>query len=124
MKHIFLFCCLLPLLAFQMDSMNEIAQAIKNGDANGLGKYMTDPVELTILGEEGNYTKAQAVQKLQTFFSQNKPMGFSQMHEGTSKGQGSKYCLGNLETNGKTYRIYYLVAMEGTAYKLQELRIE
>jgi len=123
-KYTFLFCCLLPLFAFQMDSMNEIAQAIKAGDANGLGRYMADPIELAILGSESNYSKAEAIQKLQAFFGQNKPMGFSQVHEGTSKGQGSKYCLGNLETSTKTFRVYYLVTLEADTYKLQELRIE
>ncbi|MEL6943693.1 MAG: DUF4783 domain-containing protein, partial [Bacteroidota bacterium] len=90
---------LLPLLAFKADNnLTHITEAISSGSAITLGEYFDDNVEIALLNEEDVYNKNQAVQKLENFFEQNQPKAFSQVHEGSSKGNSSKYCIGNLKT--------------------------
>ncbi|MEN0048448.1 MAG: DUF4783 domain-containing protein [Bacteroidota bacterium] len=116
---------LLPLLAFKADQdLTQITQAISIGSATTLGQYFDDNVEIALLNEEDVYNKSQAVQKLETFFEKNQPKAFSQVHEGSSKGNASKYCIGNLKTNSEDFRVYMFIDISADQYKIQELRIE
>ncbi len=125
MKYIFFLFFLLPIFGFnQDDTFESISKAFGNGNATILGSYMEDNVELTILDKGSVYTKSEAIKQVNAFFANNKPEGFSQMHQGTSKGAGAKYCIGNLKTNAKTYRVYIFLSPNGNTYKIQELRIE
>ncbi|MEL6717983.1 MAG: DUF4783 domain-containing protein [Bacteroidota bacterium] len=116
---------LLPLLAFKADNnLTHITEAISSGSAITLGEYFDDNVEIALLNEEDVYNKNQAVQKLENFFEQNQPKAFSQVHEGSSKGNSSKYCIGNLKTNSEDFRVYMFIDITADQYKIQELRIE
>ncbi|MEM8525874.1 MAG: DUF4783 domain-containing protein [Bacteroidota bacterium] len=116
---------LLPLLAFKADQdLTHITQAISSGSAITLGEYFDDNVEIALLNEEDVYDKSQAVHKLESFFEQNQPKGFNQVHEGSSKGNSSKYCIGNLKTNNEDFRVYMFIDITANQYKIQELRIE
>jgi len=126
MRLIYLFL-LTPLFAFHpADSLSDITKAMNTGDATNLGVYFDDNVEIALLSDEDIYDKTQAINKLEQFFSKHQPKAFSQVHEGTSKGSvaKSKYCIGNLQTSGKDFRVYMFISVEKDHYKIQELRIE
>ncbi len=124
MKSFIFIVCLSPLLAFQADSLESIARAISVGDAQTLGNYMDENVELAILDEESVYSKSEAIRQMQRFFASNRPANFSKIHQGASKGIGAKYCIGNLQTEVATYRVYIFLDASQTIHKIQELRIE
>ena len=105
-------------------SLTEITRAIGSGDITALGQYFDQTVEIAILDQEDVYTKAQAIEVLKKFFAQHTPSSFTQVHNGTSKGNEAEYCIGNLAAGGATYRVYIYVKTVGGQKLVQELRID
>ena len=115
----------LPLLAFNSaDSLSDISKAMSSGSASTIGQYFDDNVEIALMNEEKVYNKTQAINKLEQFFSQHQPKGFNQVHEGSSKGNASKYCIGKLQTSDDDFRVYMFISVDNNRFKIQELRIE
>ncbi len=104
--------------------MNEIFAAIKAGDANALGRYMDDPVEVCVLEDQMIYSKREAIAMVSKFFSNNRPTDFKEMHQGSSKGKDSKYTIGSLTTSSGTFRVYIFVKQSGNRNVIQEIRFD
>ncbi|MFK7935297.1 MAG: DUF4783 domain-containing protein [Saprospiraceae bacterium] len=106
MKSLLFVLLLAPAFLANDLNINSISNAISRGDADTLGEYFAGNVELAIAGDEGSYSKTEAIQIVKKFFSTVSPKGFSQVHAGASKGNGSKYCIGDMTTSKGTYRVY------------------
>ena len=115
----------LTLSAFTVfaDVYDDIAAAIRSGNASQVSAYFSSSIDLTILNEENVYSKAQAEVILRNFFSKNTPKGFTVIHKGKSQ-EGSMYAIGNLETSGGTYRTYFFIKQSAGKSFIQELRFE
>lgn len=122
MKALFLFLFTLSFLNFS--ELDVIATALQSGDTNTLATYFDKQVEISVLDEEDLYDQATAKQILATFFAKNKPLSFDQVHKGKSEGKSSVYCIGNLTTASKTFRVYVFLKVEGKKQVIQELRID
>ena len=92
-----------------IDIGNDIAAAIRAGDASKLAAYFAPTVELSLPGKSGNYSKAQAQIILGDFFDKNPPASFTMNYIGNIS-EFKKYYLGNYVTAGKNYKVYYLVS--------------
>ena len=115
---------LLSKSLFAIDIYDDIANAIRNGDARQLSTYFVNSVDLTIIDKENVYSKAQAEFVLKDFFSKNPPKSFNIIHKGASP-EGTQYAIGNLITaNGKTFRTSFYVKNNNGKFVLKELRIE
>lgn len=106
MKTLLFMLVLAPTFLTSDLNINNISSAISKGDADTLGQYFASNVELSVAGKEGSFSKAEAVQIVKKFFTTVTPKGFSQVHAGASKGNGSKYCIGDMTTAQGTYRVY------------------
>jgi hypothetical protein len=125
MKTLILSFALIPLLAFvDLPNLSEISKAINDGNADALAPFLDSSVEIAILDSEDVYTKSEAVKRLKTFFEQSKPKSFSQVHQGTSKGQDSQYCIGNLVATSGTFRVYIYLKVAGGKTLIQEMRFD
>lgn len=131
MKNLFFLLLAAPMLAFntpvETDSaadINGITQALSSGDADALGSFFDESVEVAILGDEDIYDKSEAVQKVKIFFGKNKPSAFSQVHQGSSKGNDSQYCIGNMKAGSSTFRVYVYLGNNGGKKLIQELRFD
>ena len=127
MKNLLFIFAIVPLLAMNYTenaSLEQITQAISSGDASALGTYFDSNVEIAVLDDEDVYSKAEAIKVVQGFFSKNKPTAFSQVHQGTSKGNDSQYCIGNMSTGAGTFRVYVYMKTNGGNYLIQELRFD
>ena len=127
MKNLFflLFFAPFTLLAAQGNpTMDAIAKALNNGDADALVQYLADNVEVSILDQEQIYTKAKATEVLRSFFSTNKPKSFNQVHQGTSRGNNDQYCIGNLSATTGSYRVYLYLKVSGSSTTIQEIRFD
>jgi len=122
MKALFLFLFTLSFL--NLSELDVIATALQSGDTNTLATYFDKQVEISVLDKEDVYDQATAKQVLATFFSNNKPLTFDQVHKGKSQGENSVYCIGNLTTASKTFRVYVFLKVEGKKHIIQELRID
>ena len=125
MKKLLFILFIAPTLAIAAPPANlsSISKAISKGDANALAQYFDDKVEVSILDDEDLMDKSEARNALQSFFAKNKPQSYNQVHDGTSKGAGSKYTIGNLKANGKVYRVYVYMKVSGGKYTIQEISI-
>ncbi len=113
------------IIALQMNaSLPEITKAISSGDADALGQYFDQSVEVAVLDQEDIYDKAKAITVVKQFFAKNAPKSFSQVHQGASKGADSQYVIGNMTSNGGTFRVYIYVKMSGGKTLIQELRFD
>ena len=113
-------CCTLQTSA----QMSSVFMALKNGDVRSLTQQMDDRLEIGILDDQSFTTKAEASKKLETFFKQNRPLDFQEMHKGSSRGRDSKYTIGTLETRNGSFRVYIFAVQQGRNTIIQELRID
>lgn len=124
MRLVILMSCL-PFFAIgQQGDWTSITNALAKGNANTVSTYFANNVELSLPGDEGVYDKVQAKNKLTSFFSKNIVSSFSQVHQGSSKGNAAKYFIGNLQTQQGSFRVYVFVDTAQNRYTIQELRIE
>jgi hypothetical protein len=105
-----------------LSEIDNVANAIKNGDAVQIARFFDDKVQLTMPDKSGSYDKIQAESVLKTFFSVNMVTGFVIIHKGGN--DGSEYCIGTLQTKNGTYRTTIFMKQKGNAEVLQELKFE
>ena len=105
-----------------LDVFDDVANALRSGDARSISRFFGNTVDLTIINQEEVYSKVQAEQILRDFFSKNTPRSFTIIHKGESK-EGARYAIGNLvTTQGITYRTYFYVKQQSGTSIIQELR--
>jgi hypothetical protein len=108
----------------QQLAFDNITKAISTGNVTALEPYLDKSVEISILEQENVYGKTEAVQILKNFFLKNKPVTFSQMHTGQSKGKEAQYSIGSMSTATGAFRVYTYVRVEGDKCFVQEIRFD
>ena len=101
---------------------DEIIQSLKTGNSKTLSEYFNQNVEMVVLENDNVYSKAQAQQIVNKFFSSNPPENFSIIHQGGK--EGAQYVIGNLITGKRTFRVYFLLKKSGGKDYIHQLRIE
>jgi hypothetical protein len=113
------------ILAISLNAnIADITRAISAGDAETLGQYFDETVEVAVLDQEDMYNKARAVQIVKSFFASNQPSGFKEVHQGSSKGADSQYVIGNMTTSSGTFRVYIYMQVSGGDFRIQEIRFD
>lgn len=118
------FFSLLVLFQLSLFSQNqqEIHNSFEQGNVELLSSFLDNNVDLTVLNDEGIYSKAQAKVILKTFFSSNSPGTFTMQHQGGN--EQASYIIGTLRANNTNYRVYYLSKKDENKTVIQKLRIE
>jgi len=124
MKQFLLILLFFPAFAIAQSGMTQITEALNSGDADALGTYFDESIELSILDEEGIYSKAQALQKVRRFLSHNAVTSFAEVHQGASRSSDSKYVIGNIVTSSGTYRVYLYISNINGKMIIQEFRFD
>ncbi|MFY8020714.1 MAG: DUF4783 domain-containing protein [Bacteroidia bacterium] len=122
LKLFILFLAFLPIAAFA-DSFDDIMNAMRAGNAKELASSFNNSVELTLLENEGIYSKQQAEQMLKNFFAKNPPKSVSIQHKGAS-GQGAQYAIATYEAATGKFRAYMFLKDTGNGLLVHEFRIE
>lgn len=118
------FTLMQPPVELVIDISDDVAAAIKTGNAGNVAKFFSSNVDMKILDKEDVYSKAQAELILKDFFSKNPIKSFSILHKGTSK-NGDQFAIGTYETtSGKKFRSYFLFKKEGATLTIQQFRFE
>lgn len=124
MKKLLFILLIAPSIAMmQPNNLSSISKAMNSGDASALSQFFDDKVELSILDDENLYDKAGAQKALDTFFTKHKPKSYQRVHDGTSKGAGSKYTIGDLKAGNSVFRVYIYMKVAGDKYTIQEISI-
>ena len=105
-----------------LDVVDDIAIAIRSGNAKELSKYFNTNIDLNIPGNEGVYSKAQAELILKDFFAKHPLKSFSILHQGSSK-DGARYAIGNLVTEKGTFRTYFYMKKKSDRYYIHEFSL-
>lgn len=127
MKNLLFVLIFAPIVSFgnnPIQGLSDISKAISQGNADALGDYFDAQVEISVMDSEDYYSKTEAIAVVKKFFSTHKPQSFKEMHQGTSKGKDSQYCIGNLVASGGTFRVYVYMKNGGTKPIIQELRFD
>lgn len=123
-KIIFFFISLLSLSASAMaDPFDDMVQAMKNAQTSGVTRFFSSSVELTLLENEGIYSKQQSEQMLKNFFAQHPPKNVNIQHKGSSA-QGAKYAIITYEASNGKFRTYIFMKDNGQGLQVNEFRIE
>lgn len=104
------------------EGLDDVIKALQKGDANELGKYIDDNVEITLPGKADTYSRAQAAIILQDFFNNNGVKGFEVKHKGDNG--GSQFCIGTLMTRSGNYRATVFMANKGGKQVIKEIRFQ
>jgi len=117
----FLFFLMAGTLAFAQIP-DEIILSLKSGNAKVLSSYFNQNVELVILENDNIFSKAQAEQIVNSFFTKYQPERFNILHQ--SGKEGAQYVIGNLITKQDTFRVYFLLKKTTGKDIIHQLRIE
>lgn len=105
------------------DIFDDIALALKTGNAKEVARYFGPQIEIRILEKENVYSKTQAELVLKEFFAKNPPKDFNIVHRGSSE-KGAQYAIGQLITENGNFRAYFFIKEVGDKPHIHELRFE
>lgn len=109
--------------AAQQSFESVLVTAFKSGNAQRISTYFGENVDLSILGKENLYSKSQAQQVLQHFFTEHKPADFKVIHK--EKAKSSEYFIGVLTSEkGESHRVTINSKQEGAKKGITSLAIE
>lgn len=103
-------------------SIQEIATAFKNNNPDFISRQFDNNVEITADNKNSAFTKSQATDFLNNFFSDKKVNNLKILHSG--KNSGSAYLIGDLSTTKGNYRITLYTKDKNGKPVLQEIRLE
>ena len=109
-------------ISFAGDIPQKIVTAFSTGNSSQLSEFFNSSIELTLLEKEEIYSKTQAEMILKDFFAKHPPSKFTIIHKGGK--DNSRYAIGDLISGTETYRITFLLKMEGEQVFIHQLRIE
>lgn len=123
-KVLFLFILLSGFTPVQKtDISDDIAAAIRTGNAAAISKYFAASVDLKVLDQENIYSKAQAELIIKDFFSKHTLKNFSIAHKSALKND-SQFAIGSLETTSGKFRVNFVMKTVGTVSTITQFRIE
>lgn len=124
---IILFCGVLTVTGntLQEKIPNDILVALETGNAKLLAGYFNQNVELVVMDNDNVYSKSQAQQIVNNFFSSFSPLeenAFSVIHDGGKT--DAKYVIGKYKSEKGEFRVYFLLKKSSDKEYIHQLRIE
>jgi hypothetical protein len=123
MKKLIAVLCFVIPVSLVADVPDDVAAAIRTGDAHKVAGYFADNVDLKVLEQENIYSKAQAELILDDFFAKHPVKGFTIVHKSVPKND-SQFAIGTLETTNGKYRVHYLMKTIVGKTSVTQFRIE
>lgn len=106
----------------QAKGIDDVINALRNGNAAELAKYVDNNIELSLPSKTDNYSRQQAVVILQDFFSNNGVKDFDVKHKGDNG--GNQFCIGTLLTRSGSYRTTFFLADKNGKLYVKEIRFQ
>ncbi|MBX3239489.1 MAG: DUF4783 domain-containing protein [Chitinophagaceae bacterium] len=120
--NIALVCCFTTLFSFIpfSNSIDDVAGAMKSGNADMLSRYFDNMVEITLHERSHAYSRSQAETIIRDFFKCYGVKSFKIVNRGSSN--GTDFCIGDLETRHGEFRTTIFMKYRSQKQVLQELR--
>ncbi|EJX05447.1 hypothetical protein, secreted [gut metagenome] len=123
MKRILLtFALLFTFICAEAADISSISNAFKAGNASSISGNMGKEIDIAIPGSSKKCDGSEAIQILTSFFSSNKPSGFSVVHHADKRESG--FMVGKLATSKGEFRVNITYKAEGDKAIIQSIRIE
>ena len=90
--------------------VDQIKEALEEGDSETLSDFLASSVLVSIHDASPADTKEQAKAVLAVFFDRYPPISFIEKHHGTSRKNNHSFLIGELHTEGGTFRINMLLS--------------
>lgn len=103
--------------------VDQIASAIRDGNASALSTFFGKTVEVIIPGNEGVYSKAQAEMILKGFFAKYAPISFVVNQNRASAG-GSQFIIGTYKNKLNELNVYVLLKPVAGQMLIQQIHFE
>lgn len=107
----------------KIDIPDQVADAIRTGNAKSVSKFFADNVDLKVLDQENIYSRAQAELILKDFFTKHPVQEFTIVHKSVPKND-SQFATGTLKTTNGNYRVHYLMKTAAGVMTVTQFRIE
>src|SRR3546814_11267123 len=98
------------------DVIDDIASCVRGGNTKELSKYFSSTVSMTLLNDEGIYSRVQAEIILRDFFSSNTPTVVKIAHRLDSNPH-FRYVVLNLETSRYTFRVSFKLKIVKSSFR-------
>ena len=105
---VILFISLFSFSFTSRDITDDVANALKQGNASELVKHFAEKVSIKVLNQEDLLSKAQAQALIEDFFSKHKVKSYQTSHTSIVNGD-QQFITGALDTNNGKFRISILV---------------
>ncbi|MDM1296208.1 DUF4783 domain-containing protein [Sphingobacterium sp. N143] len=116
-----------PHMSLESDFLGNISEELKaylkEGNAKNIAKYFGSNLTLSILGENGVYTKYQSEIMLNTFFNQHKPKSVK-LTQSSNANNGYQYFTFLLATEQANYRVFIKIGTGSNNHTIEELRVD
>jgi len=100
-----------------------IANAIRTGNAKQLSSYFSSTVEISVPGKEGTFSKVQSEMVMKDFFAKYTPVSFIINQKGTSTG-GAQFMIGTYKCENQAYKTYILLKPVDGVLLIQQIQFE
>ncbi len=105
---VILFISLFSFSFTSRDITDDVANALKQGNASELVKHFAEKVSIKVLNQEDLLSKAQAQALIEDFFSKHKVKSYQTSHTSIVNGD-QQFITGALDTTTGKFRISILV---------------
>lgn len=99
-----------------------ISKYIIQANSDALATWFADNLEISVLSNSTNASRAQAKQIMKTFFETYTPRSFEITH--TASRANMKYVLGNLNAGGENFLVTIFVSNKDGSYKIRQFKVE
>jgi hypothetical protein len=113
----------LPVQGQKSDSFDSIAGFLKESDSRNIAAFFAPIIEMNILSEENEYSKAQAELILRDFLLKNKPTTLKILHRLNSN-PNHRFAVFSVHSLENKFRISISMAKDGDSFYIKVFRIE
>lgn len=107
----------------EYDVIEDISSCLKEAKTKELSSHFSSTISLTLLNDDGVYSKVQAEIILREFLNRNAPEGIKTISK-LDANPNFKYVVLQMTTSRGDFRVSYKLATEIDSFKMTELRIE
>ena len=107
----------------QKDIFDTLAGYFKDSNSKEIAGYFESIIELEILSEEGEYSKAQAELILRDFFSKHSPVSVKIIHR-LSSSSNYKFVVLSVQSKLDKLRVSISLAKNGNKFLIKTIKIE
>ena len=113
----------MPAEVQQKDIFDTLSGYFKDSNSKEIAGYFASVIELEILSEEGEYSKAQAELILRDFFSKHTPVSVKVIHR-LSSSSNYKFGVLYLQSKEDKLRVSISMANNGSKFWIKTITIE